>query len=457
MTLWEGRIDKTPDEAMLAYTASIGFDVRLAPDDVLGTRAHVTGLAKAGLLTEEEGAVIGTALDRVAHELAEGTFEFHATDEDIHTAIERRLTELAGDAGAKVHTGRSRNDQVATALRLFVRRALTDLARGVLDLQEALLERAEEVGEAYLPGYTHLQRAQPVPLAHHLLAHAWALSRDLDRFLEARHRGDVSPLGAGALAGSSLPLDPDLTADALGFGARFDNSLDAVSDRDFVADSLYSCALASVHLSRIGEEIVIWSTAEFGFCHLDDGYATGSSMLPQKKNPDLAELARGKTGRLIGNLTGFLATLKGLPLAYNRDLQEDKEPLFDSVDQLLGGMKVLAGAIRTLRFDLERMKEAADHPGASATDLAEWLVEQGTPFRRAHGIVGGLVRDSVERGVPLEDLVAAHPDLGSAASGLLGPGVAVTRRQTAGGGGLGPLAEQLQRFRTRLAADADRI
>ena len=457
MTLWEGRLEAEPDPAMLAYTVSIGFDVRLAPDDLAGTRAHVHGLAKAGLLTAEEAAVIGTALDRVEVELSDGTFVFAPTDEDIHTAIERRVTELAGDAGAKVHTGRSRNDQVATALRLFTRRALTDVAQRALELQQVLLERAELAGDAYLPGYTHLQRAQPVPLAHHLLAHGWALARDVDRLLDARRRTDVSPLGAGALAGSSLPLDPDLTADELGFGARFENSLDAVSDRDFVAESLFALALLGTHLSRLGEELVIWSTSEFGFCHLDDSWSTGSSMLPQKKNPDVAELARGKSGRIIGHLAGFLATLKGLPLSYNRDLQEDKEPLFDALDQIRTGLEVMAGAFRTLHFDVERMKEAADHPGASATDLAEWLVERGLPFRQAHALIGSLVRDAVERGVPLADLVAAHPDLGQEATALLARGAALARRQTAGGAGQVAVAEQMERFRTRLAADTDRI
>ena len=457
MTLWEGRLEAEPDPAMLAYTVSLGFDVRLAPDDLAGTRAHVHGLAKAGILTAEEAAVIRTALDRVELELSEDSFAFAPTDEDIHTAIERRVTELAGDAGAKVHTGRSRNDQVATALRLFTRRALTDVARRTLELQKVLLERAELAGEAYLPGYTHLQRAQPVPLAHHLLAHGWSLARDVDRLLDARRRADVSPLGAGALAGSSLPLDPDLTADELGFGARFENSLDAVSDRDFVAESLFALALLGTHLSRMGEELVIWSTSEFGFCHLDDSWSTGSSMLPQKKNPDLAELARGKSGRIIGHLAGFLATLKGLPLSYNRDLQESQEPLFDAIDQLRAGLDVVAGAFRTLHFDVERMKEAADHPGGSATDLAEWLVERGLPFRQAHALIGSLVRDAVERGVPLADLVAAHPDLGHEATALLAPGAALARRQTAGGAGQAAVSEQMERFRTRLAADHDRI
>ena len=457
MTLWEGRLESSPDPAMLAYTVSIGFDVRLAPDDIAGTRAHVKGLVKAALITAEEAALIGTALDRVEHELSKGTFTFLPTDEDIHTAIERRVTELARDAGAKVHTGRSRNDQVATALRLFTRRALTEVAEKTMQLQRVLLYRAEAAGDAYLPGYTHMQRAQPVPLAHHLLAHGWALARDVDRLLDARRRTDVSPLGAGALAGSSLPLDPDLTADELGFASRFENSLDAVSDRDFVAESLFALTLLGTHLSRIGEELVFWSSSEFGFCHLDDSWSTGSSMLPQKKNPDLAELARGRSGRIIGHLAGFLATLKGLPLAYNRDLQEDKEPLFDAIDQLAGGLDVLAGALETIHFDVDRMKEAADHPGAAATDLAEWLVERGHAFRQAHGIVGALVRDAVERGVPLEDLVAAHPDLGNEATALLSPGAAVSRRQTAGGAGQAAVAEQMERFRTRIAADSDRI
>ena len=277
MTLWEGRLEAAPDAAMLAYTVSLGFDVRLASDDLAGTRAHVHGLEKAGLVSSEEASLIGAALDRVELELSEATFVFAPTDEDIHIAIERRVTELAGEAGGKVHTGRSRNDQVATALRLFTRRALTKVATQTLDLQRVLLERAEAAGDTYLPGYTHMQRAQPIPLSHHLLAHGWALARDVDRLLDARRRADVSPLGAGALAGSSLPLDPDLTADELGFGARFENSLDAVSDRDFVAESLFALALLGTHLSRIGEELVIWSTSEFGFCHLDDSWSGAAS------------------------------------------------------------------------------------------------------------------------------------------------------------------------------------
>ena len=284
------------------------------------------------------------------------------TDEDIHTAIERRVTELAGATGGKLHTGRSRNDQVATALRLWCKRELRVVAERVLAFEEVLLDRAVAAGDAYLPGYTHLQRAQPVLLAHHLLAHGWALSRDVDRLLATVERLDVSPLGAGALAGSSLPLDPHGNAADLGFGATFENSLDAVSDRDFVAEALFDLALLGVHLSRMGEEWVLWTSAEFGFAVLDDAHATGSSMMPQKKNADIAELARGKSGRLIGHLAGFLATLKGLPLSYNRDLQEDKEPLFDAVEQIVLALGALTAMAAAARFDTERMAAAADAP-----------------------------------------------------------------------------------------------
>ena len=339
MTLWKGRLDADAAEGLMDFTASLSFDVRLAADDVAGSRAHVRGLERAGLLTAEECVVLLGALDTVDDELSSGTFRFGPGDEDVHTAVERRVTEITGATGAKIHTGRSRNDQVATDLRLWTKRELAATARRIVALQRVLLDRAQSAATkgTYLPGYTHLQRAQPVLLAHHLLAHAWALARDVDRLLDTRRRLDVSPLGAGALAGSSLPLDPVATARDLGFASVFENSLDAVSDRDFVAEALFDLALLGVHLSRLGEEIVLWSSAEFGFLRLADEWATGSSMLPQKKNPDVAELARGKAGRLIGHLTGLLVTLKGLPLAYNRDLQEDKEPLFDAVDQVRPG------------------------------------------------------------------------------------------------------------------------
>ncbi len=325
-----------------------------------GSRAHVHGLVAAGLLSISEAKILLAALDRVADELSSGTLVFQPGDEDVHTAIERRVTEIAGDVGARLHTGRSRNDQIATDLRLFTKRELLVVAKRVENLQRVLLERARTAEDVYLPGYTHLQRAQPVLLAHHLLAHGWAFARDVDRLVATRRRLDVSPLGAGALAGSSLPLDPDRVAAELGFAARFENSLDAVSDRDFVAEALFDLALLGVHLSRLGEEMVLWSSDEFGFVELADAYATGSSMLPQKKNPDIAELARGKSGRVIGHLTGILVTLKGLPLAYNRDLQEDKEPLFDALEQVNAGLQAMAGVLATVTWNETRMRAAAD-------------------------------------------------------------------------------------------------
>jgi argininosuccinate lyase len=456
-TLWHGRFADAPADALWQFTVSLPFDQRLGPDDVVASKAHVRGLVRGHLVTQQEGDVLLAALDKVGAELGDGSFGFLDTDEDIHSAIERRVTEMAGETGAKLHTGRSRNDQVATAFRLWCKRAATEVGLGVIALQEVLSKRADEVGNAYLPGYTHLQRAQPILLSHHLLAHGWALARDVDRLIDARRRLDVSPLGAGALAGSSLPLDPQAVADDLGFNAAFDNSLDAASDRDFVAELLHTIALLGVHLSRIGEEVVLWSTEEFGFLKLADAYSTGSSMLPQKKNPDIAELARGKAGRLIGHSAGFLATLKGLPLSYNRDLQEDKEPLFDSVDQVTLALIALGGLLETATFEFGRMADAADTPTASAVDLAEWLVERGTPFREAHAIVGGIVRDSLERGVPMAELVETHPALGSDAVALLGIGVAVTRRQTAGGTGPDQVADQRKHFADRIKVDRARL
>jgi argininosuccinate lyase len=456
--LWQGRFGgSTPADELLSFTSSLSFDRRLAMDDLAGSRAHVRGLARGGLVTADEAQMLMAALDRVTEEMRAGSFVFQPADEDIHTAVERRVTELAGQVGARLHTGRSRNDQIATATRLFTKREIVNTARRILRLQQILLDRAEQAEDAYLPGYTHLQRAQPVLLAHHLMAHGWALARDIDRLLDTRRRLDVSPLGAGALAGSSLPLDPDGVADDLGFRERFENSLDAVADRDFVAETLFDLALLGVHLSRIGEEVVLWASEEFGFLRLDDAYSTGSSMLPQKKNPDIAELIRGKSGRLIGHLTGFLATLKGLPLAYNRDLQEDKEPLFDSFDQTNRGLAALGGLLETATFDTARMQQAADTPTAAAVDLAEWLVARGMPFREAHQVVAGLVRDSLDRRVPLSELVEAHPVLGTEALALLEPGVAVTRRTTPGGGGPGPVADQLKRYAHQLSVDAARL
>ena len=397
-TLWHGRFEGSTAGTLRALNDSLPFDRRMFREDIQGSRAHAMMLAAVGLLSDSERDAVLAALDRVeselAAELSEGRFRPQPGDEDIHTVVERRVSEIT-PAGAKLHTGRSRNDQVAADLRLWVKNALGEVAELVLALQRTLLKQAENANDARMPGYTHMQQAQPVTLAHHLLAHGWALSRDVDRLLEARRRADVSPLGAGALAGSSLPLEPHLTAAELGFSAVFDNSIDAVADRDFAADALYALAVLGLHLSRIGEEIVLWATAEFGFIELDDRYATGSSMMPQKKNPDVAELARAKAGRLIGHLTGLLATLKGLPLAYAKDMQEDKEPLFDAVDTAMLTLHALDGMIATARFGIDRMSAAAMSPYAAATDLAEWLVLEGMPFRQAHAVVGDLVRRSL--------------------------------------------------------------
>jgi argininosuccinate lyase len=452
--LWHGRFGAGPSDDLLAFTVSLPYDQQLARDDLAGSRAHVRMLGGVDLLSSDEVAAILNALDAVEQELADGRFEFVPTDEDIHTAVERRVTELAGPAGAKLHTGRSRNDQVATDLRLWLRREGREVARRTDALQRVLVARAVTAGDTTLPGYTHLQRAQPVLLAHHLLAHFWALGRDVDRWHDALQRADVSVLGAGALAGSSLPLDPDAVARDLGFARTFENSLDAVSDRDFVAEALFVLALEQVHLSRIGEEIVLWSTEEFGFLRLDDAYSTGSSMLPQKKNPDIAELARGKAGRVIGNLTGLLATLKGLPLAYNRDLQEDKEPLFDSVLVCARSLDALRGLLETAEFVPERMQAAAADPASAATDLAEMLVQHGVPFRDAHAHVAGLVRQSIDGPTSLPDLVANDERLGSEAAAVFAAGETARRRTTPGGAGPVAVAAQLEAAHARLAEQA---
>lgn len=448
-TLWHGRFEGGPSEALQALNDSLPFDQRMFREDIAGSRAHVRMLCDVGLFTEDERDSVLTALDAVEGEIESGSFEFKVNDEDIHTAVERRVTELEAN-GAKMHTGRSRNDQVATDMRLWTRGAIDEVIDLTERLMRTLLAQAEAAGDAYLPGYTHLQQAQPVALSHHLLAHGWALARDVDRLRDARSRTNVSVLGAGALAGSSLPLDPEKTAAYLDFEGVFDNSLDGVADRDFVAETLFSLSLLGVHLSRIGEELILWASTEFGFITLDDGFSTGSSMMPQKKNPDIAELARGKAGRLIGHLVAFLATLKGLPLTYNKDMQEDKEGMFDAVDTVRLTLLALDGMISTTTFNVDAMAAQADTPYAAATDLAEWLVGQGMAFRDAHGVVGEKVRRALAGEGSLADLVAADPQLGDEAAALLASGVSVTRRTTRGGGSPAAVAAQIDRFRARL-------
>ncbi len=375
--LWSGRLEGGLHPDVLALTQSLDVDQRLLPYDVAASQAHVRMLGRQGIIPADEAAQIEDALTRV-------TIDEGATDEDVHSLIERQLVAMLGDAGRRVHAGRSRNDQVATAFRLWCRAHAYRLQLAVADLQQALLGVAERDGTTVLPAFTHLQRAQPIPLAHHVAAHAWALQRDVGRFVAAEDAANVSPLGAGALAGSSLPLDPAGVAAELGMRASFANSLDAVSDRDFAADLLYACALCLVHCSRMGEELILWTSQEFGWAALADDVATGSSMMPQKKNPDVAELARGRSGTAIGRLTGLLATMKGLPLTYNRDLQEDKEGVFAQVDATLGVLRLLQLAYEGLTIDGGKMRAAAADGTTVATDVAEGLVRDGLPFRDAH-------------------------------------------------------------------------
>jgi argininosuccinate lyase len=437
------------DETLWNLSESYSFDRVLHAHDIVGSQAHVRGLLAAGLLSDDEAATLLSTLDAIRLEFVDGTFVRAATDEDIHMAIERRATELAGDVGAKLHTARSRNDQIATTLRLFTRDALGEIAYATLQLIETLLELGEASPDAHLPGYTHLQRAQPVLLSHHLNAHAFALLRDVDRLGDARTRLNVSPLGAGALAGTSLGIDPNVTAQLLGFDSAFANSMDAVSDRDFIAESLFDLALLGVHLSRMGEELVLWTSAEFNFASLGDAFTTGSSMLPQKKNSDVAELARGKSGRLIGNLTSVLVVLKGLPLSYNRDLQEDKEPLFDSLRQVLLVLRALRGAYGSLTFHDEVAAAAADDELLVAIDIAEELVGEGVPFRRAHERVGQLVAEAFSSNRSLRDVVQSTEET-KQYTGLFDKGVSLQRRRSPGAGGPKASEAQTQKLKAAL-------
>ncbi len=403
--LWGGRFSGAAAEAMFALSKSTQFDWRLARYDLAGSRAHASALRAADLLTEDEHAGLINALNRLDEQVAAGEFLPAPTDEDVHGALERGLIELAGpELGGRLRAGRSRNDQIATLLRLYLRDAMREVAAAIQQVVEALHDQARTHLGAIMPGRTHLQSAQPVLLSHHLLAHAWPLLRDADRIRDLDRRLDVSPYGSAALAGTSLGLDPEAVAHDLGFGSSVPNSIDGTAARDLAAEAGYVCAQIGVDLSRLSEDVIIWCTHEFGFAILDDAWSTGSSIMPQKKNPDVAELARGKAGRLIGNLSGLLATLKGLPLAYNRDLQEDKEPIFDSIDQLLILLPAMAGMVGTLRFDVDRMAALAPKGFSLATDVADWLVRQRVPFAEAHEISGAAVRYCEQQGIELSDL-----------------------------------------------------
>ena len=398
------RIRKEGEKSVGEYIASIPFDRRLYKQDIAGSIAHAKMLAKQGIISDKEAELIVMGLASIREEIEQGTFPFRTDLEDIHMNIEARLIEKIGEVGQKLHTARSRNDQIALDMRLFTKEAISQTIDRLVEFQRALLELAEANKDVIMPGYTHLQRAQPVLFAHHLLAYFEMLQRDVSRFRDCLKRADVLPLGSGALAGVPYAIDREFLAKELGFSQVSDNSMDAVSDRDFVIEYQAAASLAMMHLSRLAEEIVLWSSAEFGFVELDEAYATGSSIMPQKKNPDVAELARGKTGRVYGNLLAILTTMKALPLAYNRDMQEDKEGFFDTVDTLLSTLNVFTGMITSLEVKGEKTRQAAEGGYILATDLADYLVRKGVPFRQAHGVVGKLVQYAMEKRKGFEEL-----------------------------------------------------
>jgi argininosuccinate lyase len=447
--LWGGRFVGGPSEALAALSRSTHFDWRLARYDIAGSRAHARVLCRAGLLSDDELAGMLDGLDRLAADVASGAFGPAPDDEDVHSALERGLIERVGPAlGGKLRAGRSRNDQIATLLRLWWRDTARRVATGVLDVIDALLAQARRHPDAVMPGRTHLQHAQPVLLGHHLAAHAQALLRDVHRLRDADRRAALSPYGSGALAGSSLGLDPEAVAAELGFTGSVANSIDGTAARDIAAEAAFVCAMIGVDLSRIAEEVILWATVEFGYVTLNDAFSTGSSIMPQKKNPDIAELARGKAGRLIGNLAGLLATVKAQPLAYNRDLQEDKEPLFDSADQLELVLPAVAGMVDTLVFHTERLAALAPAGFTLATDIAEWLVRAGVPFRVAHEAAGACVRAAEARGVGLDELTdtelaAASPALTPKVREVLTVEGSIASRDGRGGTAPGRVAEQL--------------
>jgi argininosuccinate lyase len=459
LRLWGGRFESGPAEALARLSVSVQFDWRLAPYDLLASAAHARVLHRAGLLDDRELNRMTGALTDLQRACRDGSFRPDAGDEDVHTALERGLLERLGSLGGKLRAGRSRNDQIATDLRLYLRDQVRLITARLTELETALADQAERHLGTPAPGLTHMQHAQPVLLAHQLLAHVQAFARDVSRLRDWDKRAAVSPLGAGALAGSSLPLDPEAVAAELGFDSAADNSMDAVSDRDFAAEFCFTAALLGVHLSRLGEEVVLWSSHEFGWAEIDDAYATGSSIMPQKKNPDVAELARGKAGRLIGGLTGLLTTLKGLPLAYDRDLQEDKEPVFDAVDTLLTVLPAMAGLVSTLRFHTKRLAETAAAGHALATDLAELLVRRGHPFRQAHEVVGHLVvwcqvHDCELADVSDEDLAKISPLLTPDVREVLTVEGALAARSMRGGTAPARVAEQLERVRAGIDQQA---
>lgn len=451
--LWGGRFAGGPAAALEALSASVHFDWVLAPYDIAGSKAHARALHTAGLLSDDELAGMLDGLDRLLADVRSGDFTGTIADEDVHTALERGLIERVGpDLGGKLRAGRSRNDQIATLFRMYLRDHARTIAADVLDLVDALVAQAEAHPDAAMPGRTHLQHAQPVLLGHHLLAHAWALLRDVERLQQWDERTAVSPYGSGALAGSSLDLDPEAVAAELGFRTSVENSIDGTASRDFAAEFAFVTAMIAIDVSRIAEEVILWATKEFSFVTLDDAFSTGSSIMPQKKNPDVAELARGKAGRLVGNLAGLLTTLKALPLAYNRDLQEDKEPVFDSITTLEVLLPAFVGMTATLTFHTDRLAQLAPQGFSLATDIAEWLVRQGVPFREAHEIAGACVRRCEERGIELdalsaEDFAAISPHLTADVRTVLTVRGSMESRSGKGGTAPKRVAEQLDKVR----------
>ncbi len=458
MALWSGRFTENVSEFTQRFGASLPVDKALYAQDIAGSKAHANMLAKVGVISEEDAQQIVAGLDRVKADIESGDFSFDINDEDIHMSVEKALTADIGDAGARLHTGRSRNDQVATDTRLYAKQRATDLMRANVALRHALIGQAEANFDVILPGYTHMQHAQPVLFSHHMLAYVWMLARDYRRLQAARDAADACPLGAAALAGTTYPLDRRMTARELGFASVIPNSLDAVSDRDFLLDLDYACAVSCMHLSRLCEELVLWSSSEFGFVELSDSFSTGSSIMPQKKNPDFAELIRGKTGRVVGNLVSLLVTMKALPLAYNKDLQEDKYGAIDSAKTLENCLQCAAGMIETMRIKPENMLKQAKLGHLAATDVADYLAKKGLPFRRAHEVVGHLVLLCEQRGCNLDDLSfddfkAASPLFEEDIVKALDLSSIVAARTTEGGTGQVVVAQQMEMAKAALAAD----
>ncbi len=452
--MWGGRFTKQPDELVEAFGASISFDHRLAFYDIAGSKAHIRMLAKQGVVTVSESEAIVKGLDEIRLDILSGNFVWQQSLEDVHMNIEHRLIERIGPVGGKLHTGRSRNDQVALDMHLFARDEIEQVYELVKELQVALGDCAESNFDVIIPGYTHLQRAQPVLFAHHLLAYAWMFQRDRERLEGVRKRADLMPLGAGALAGTTFSIDREWVAKELGFTALYENSMDAVSDRDYIIEALSALSLIIMHLSRLSEEFILWSSTEFSFIELDDAYTTGSSMMPQKKNPDMAELVRGKTGRIYGHLLGLLTTCKGLPLTYNKDMQEDKEGLFDAIDTVKTALRIFSGMISTLIVRKEDVERALRQDYSAATDVADLLVRKGLPFREAHEVVGSMVRYCIETHKPLseltnEDILTFTSLLNQEELALLTPSALVSARNCRGGTAPDAVIEQLHIFRTQ--------